>query len=254
MLYGLIPTLIWGNYYALGRFFFGTTGESFHPIQILFLRMLCASLFLLLVMAAQGRLPELGRLLRRQWQLALLLGLTGVTLEPLLQFWSLKYTTAARGGLLANTSPIFTLILAVLLGQERLNRNKTIGLTLGGIGVFVAFQVNSVDLYSGTLSMLPGDIMALLGAVCWALYTVGGSRLKHNGDGLTGSTAALLYGTLLLLPLYLCLPEAPPLRAFSGPVWGMILYSGIIATGLANCLWFAALDHLSPEPSGPLAI
>lgn len=250
LLCGLIPTLIWGSYYALGRFFFAAAGESFHPIQIMFLRMLCASLFLLAIMAARGRLPELARLLRRRAPLILLLGVTGVALEPLLQFWSLKYTTAARAGLLANTSPIFTLLLAVWLRQERLSRHKGIGLLLGAAGTVTAFAARGGDLYSGSLSMLPGDAMAVLGALCWAAYTVGGSRLQHQGDGLTASTAALLAGTLMLLPLYLLLPDPPPLRAFAAPVWLMILYSGIIATGLANALWFAALDHLSPGTLG----
>lgn len=250
LLCGLIPTLIWGSYYPLGRFFFAAAGETFHPVQIMFLRMLCACLFLLLVMAARGRLSELGRLLYRHGRLIILLAITGVALEPLLQFWSLKYTTAARAGLLANTSPVFTLLLAAMLGQESLNRRKSLGLVLGAAGTAAAFAAPGSDLYSGSLNMLPGDAMALLGALCWAAYTVGGSRLQHHGDGLAASTAAMLTGTLMLFPLYLLLPAPPPVRTFTGPVWGMILYSGIIATGVANALWFAALDHLSPGTLG----
>ena len=49
---------------------------------------------------------------------------------------ALGYTTAARGALALSTLPLWTMVVAALLGAEPLTRRKTLGvlIAVGGVG------------------------------------------------------------------------------------------------------------------------
>lgn len=177
------------------------------------------------------------------------LALMGIVLEGVLLFWSLKYTTAARSSLFANTSPIFTALLAAFILREGLDRRKAIGMAIGFAGVAVAIVSRGAgDLYL-TAASVAGDLLALGSGVCWAAYTVWGMEATRKHGSLTSTIVVVWLGTAMLLALTLVM-RRPMVWALPLRLWLAILYLGVIANGVALVCWFAALKYLKAGEVG----
>ncbi|MDD3927197.1 MAG: EamA family transporter [bacterium] len=247
--YGLGSIILWGSFYIVGRVLFGN--HTVDPVFFTFLRFFLASLFLLIVLAVQGKLPEIKRALQQDFWLFFWLGAVGIMAEGVLVFASLKYTTAARSCLFANTSPVFTAIFAYFMAKEALGQRKVSGMAIGLMGMFLAvISQGKGDIFSGQSSYL-GDLLALFSGICWAFYTVLSRRATSRYGGLVNGTAAIILGDAMLLLLTLFFKH-PVRMDFSLSFWLYALYMGIFPSALAYVLWASALKHLEAGKLGSL--
>ncbi|KAG0638665.1 hypothetical protein HOY80DRAFT_145894 [Tuber brumale] len=96
------------------------------------------------------------------------------------QSYCLKWTSVASATILSSTSSIFTLILSVLLRIERFTWTKFLAVVLSLAGVSLVSSVDlgpSSSLSSGVGDKTPGrilrgDLMALMGAFSYGVYTI----------------------------------------------------------------------------------
>ncbi|MCG8564789.1 MAG: DMT family transporter [Desulfobacterales bacterium] len=92
------------------------------------------------------------------------------TLEFILIFWGLKYTTASRSVIFINTSPFVVALGAqFFIPGERLTPLKFLGMVLAFAGIVFAFND---DMGSGNHTTLVGDIMLLTAALLWGTSTI----------------------------------------------------------------------------------
>lgn len=249
MALGLIATAFWGSFYPVGRVLFGVDTDSVNPLNLTFLRFSFASLFLSpMLFNAQNR-KAAGNQLKHHWLEALSLAAIGIIGEGLLVFWALKFTTAARASLLANASPISTVLISCICGRELLTRNKVSGMLLGFLGIVLAFWGGGGDLFSSGKNLLTGDLMALGSGICWAVYTVYGTGITSRCGGMLANGILFTFGALLMLPVLLVTGSGPD---FDLPwrVWAGAFYLGALANGLANGLWYTALKYVTPGELG----
>lgn len=126
----------------------------------------------------------------------------GGVLYPWLFLLALRHTTATNTSLLIALNPVFTMLLAPLVG-ERLDRRRLTGVLLalaGAATVITAGQSATVDLAPGAVNL--GDAFAVTGAACWALFNLASRRVvAHLSPALTncivygiGSVAMLMLG------------------------------------------------------------
>ncbi|PWW79599.1 hypothetical protein C7212DRAFT_275892 [Tuber magnatum] len=106
------------------------------------------------------------------------------------QSYCLKWTSVASATILSSTSSIFTLILGALLRIERFTWAKFLAVVLSLAGVSL---ISSVDLgpasppspkvaYKTPVQILLGDLMALMGAFSYGVYTILLKvRIGHEG-------------------------------------------------------------------------
>ena len=174
--------------------------------------------------------------------------MTGVLLEGVLVFWSLKYTTAARSSLFANTSPIFTILLAMLVLKERLDWRKTLGMSIGFLGVAMAISSRGGDIYFSVDSVI-GDLLALGSGICWAAYTVWGAGVAERHGSLIGTAAAIMIGTTMIFAVILCGGGTMSWR-LSWKLWLAMAYLGVCGNGIAYLCWYAAMKHISASEVG----
>lgn len=249
ILLGLIATAFWASFYPLGRVLFGFNAEAVDPLNFTFLRFAFATLFFLPLLCQPANRRAAQTLLRQHWGQVLLLSAIGIVGEGLLVFWALKYTTSARASLLANASPIFTVLISYFCGRELLNGHRISGMILGFLGILLAFQGGGGDVFSTDTGMLAGDLMALLSGVGWAYYTVFGTEITACCGGMLGTGVLFACGTLLMLPVLFISGNGPdfdlPLR-----VWLVAFYLGALSNGLANGLWYMALKYVTPGELG----
>ncbi|NLF92632.1 MAG: DMT family transporter [Oligosphaeraceae bacterium] len=249
ILFGLIATAFWASFYPLGRVLFGFNAEAVDPLNFTFLRFAFATLFFLPLLFQPTNRRAVQKLLRQHWGQVLLLSAIGIVGEGLLVFWSLKYTTSARASLLANASPIFTVLISYFCGRELLNGRRISGMILGFLGILLAFQGGGGDVFSADTGMLAGDLMALLSGVGWAYYTVFGTEITACCGGMLGTGVLFACGTLLMLPVLILSGSGP---SFDLPwrVWLGAFYLGALSNGLANGLWYMALKYVTPGELG----
>jgi len=246
---GFIATISWASFYVVSRFAFGGYEDRIDPVFFSFLRFLFAGVFFMFIILFTGQRKKLSVAVKKDWKLLSLLALTGIVGEGVLVFWSLKYTTAARSSLFANTSPIFTIIIAVFAANEILNKRKCLGMLIGFAGAAFAILGNgSSDSYM-TDSSVVGDLLALGSGVCWAAYTVWGARAAMRYGSLISTGAAIILGTAMLFFIVI-FTNRPMLWDFPLNLWLAIIYLGVFANGIAYICWYAALKYLSPGELG----
>jgi drug/metabolite transporter (DMT)-like permease len=104
---------------------------------------------------------------------------SGVALAVHFATWmlSVRLTTVAASGVLVALSPVFAWVLSVTLLADRPTRRQAAGIVVAIAGAAV---IAAADARGGSRSAIVGDLLALVGAVCSAIYYVIGRRLRAS--------------------------------------------------------------------------
>jgi drug/metabolite transporter (DMT)-like permease len=231
ILIGPLVALIWGGSFVAVKIGL----EETSPFVLAFLRFAVASPLMFMV-AAWKKKPL--RISRGDFPGLLVLALTGVTLLYILQYLGIHYSTAMNSAILINTNVIFIAVLSTLVFNEVFSRKKTMGVTLGFVGA--VFVVASTSLFSLSLSF-EGDILVILSAFCWAIYTIVGKYFLKKYDPLTITAYVFLVGTLLFIPLIL---QDFHEMVLSLQGWGIVLYLAVPCSVFAYVAWYDALSRM----------
>jgi drug/metabolite transporter (DMT)-like permease len=218
-------------------------GET-EPLTLAFTRSFLASMFLLIILLVKERNLQLVRSTRADWKRFLLLGATGIALFNALQNVGVQHTSSASAGVLVNTNPLFILILSRILLNESITRNQVIGTVTGFVGVVVVlFAGHSVAEFVGS-GAFGGSLLLIGCALSWAAYSILNKRLFEEYSPLHLTTIAYVFGSFALLPFVLALEKVPRPFLYSTRSWMIILYLGIVASGIAYLLWNYALSRM----------
>lgn len=249
MLCALLTTLCWACNFPVSRFLFGKGAEQLDEWAASYLRMIFALIFLLPFTFRKGEYKKLWENKKRDGLYFLLLSFLTMG-EAVLAFIALKYTTAARASLMANTSPVFTLIISYFAGREILTGRKILGMSLGFSGLLLASFSRGSDVYSaGYVSTLTGDLIAIISGIFWSFYTVFGEKVASRYNGLFCSVIFKIISLFLMIPILICFDSSFQLK-LPLSVWMGLLYLGICSSGLALALWSFAQKHVEPGALG----
>lgn len=172
----------------------------------------------------------------------LFLALMGSTFYFLCENTALSYTLTSNVSIILAAAPIFTAILAHFLTKdEKLKASAWVGALIALAGV-------SLVVFNGTfiLKLNPkGDLLSILAAACWAVYSV---RLKHYVaymDNLVLTRKIMFYGVLTTLPVVMLQGNYPPAAAFAQPtVWGCLLFLGLLGSATGYVTWNVAVKSI----------
>ena len=168
-----------------------------------------------------------------------LLSLVGVTLLYGLQIVGQSRTSAVNTGLLANTVPVFTALLAVLFLHQRIRPVGWLGIAVALIG---AWLVSSGGLrLDVTDSSLLGDALVLLSSLAAALYFILGARLVRSYPPLVVTAAAATLGAATLLVIDLL---AGGVNHWTWQAVVTVVLLGIGPGLLANLWWWETVTWL----------
>ena len=156
---------------------------------------------------------------------------------------SLVYTTAARGSLAVSTLPILTMIVAALLGRERLALRKTLGVFVAMGGVLIAL---AAGLGEAPPEAWRGDLIMIAGMLSMALYNVLSRPLMSRSSPLGYATAGMAFGSGCNVLLAWQGGSFEAIQSFGTAQWVGALYLGAFAGALGFYLWVYALEHSTP--------
>jgi drug/metabolite transporter (DMT)-like permease len=156
-------------------------------------------------------------------------------------YLGLQYTLASRTYVLVYTAPFFVALGAhFFLKGDRLNCWKVPGLILAFAGVVSLFVR---DLGSFSVSILPGDLMALAGGALWGATTV---YLKKYLSYRALPLQTLFYQVFFsAAPLFLMsfVLEDPIISGFSFVTGFSVFYQCIIVAFISYLVWFELIHR-----------
>ena len=153
---------------------------------------------------------------------------------------SLDYTAIANSVVLVNTIPLWVGLFTPLIAKDRLARATRISIIVSVAGgVIIGFG----DFATGGLALL-GDLLAVSGAICAAVYLLIGRNLRRKLSLI--SYVALCYGSAAIFLWLVVLGLKLPLTGYStqtvAAFWAMALISQIMGHSSYNWAlkWFSA--------------
>ena len=207
-----------------------------------------------IVMAALLRRREGSlRFERRDARLFLVAGFLGITLNQVCSMFALTFTTAANVALLTSTQPIFTAVIATLVGDERLGRRHWLSIALGMLGAALVVGGGAGQSASGVpgsgltgpAAGLPiGELLALGVSLTAASSAIVIRRLLVRYSPYRILTLQMIIGTGLLLPVAAPSLAGQDYAAVSVTGWAALAYSSLLAGIVTNLLYFVGIRRV----------
>lgn len=229
--------IIWGSSFLLIRI--GVA--ELQPMEIVFYRTLIAAVGLNLVIFIR-RVP-----IPTDWptiRSIIIIGVGNVVAPFLLISWGEQTAPSGFAAVCQATAALFTLIVAhFTFADERINRRKILGLTVGFVGVAVLFspELRTQDL---TGSALVGGLAVVAASMFYATFTTFSRKLIQGQvqpivmAGGTMLTAAGVSGLLSLAGGF------TPLNTLSQNVIGSVVILGIVNTFVAYLFYYFVVREL----------
>ena len=173
----------------------------------------------------------------------LVLGVLGNIAYQLCFIFGLDWTLAGNASLLLATTPIWTVVLSSAVGHERPGKWVFIGIIGTFAGMFLVIKGRGDALDFGN-SSVRGDILMVMSAILWSIYTVGGRKLVREYGALRMTAWTLWAGTPFLVLLGVPALLGTDFGAVSTGAWLGVLYSGVMAIAIAYLLWYRGVQRL----------
>lgn len=230
----LITILIWGTSFISTKVLL----KEFLPIEILFFRFVLG--FAALSLAYPHRLKLTDR--KQEW-LFVCAGLCGVTLYFLFENIALTYSMASNVGVTVAISPFFTAILAhFFLDGEKLHARFFVGFVAAITGIIIISYNGSANFELNPV----GDLLAVLAAAVWAVYSILTRKIGRFGYHPIAYTRRIFaYGLLLMLPALFLFDFKFGFQRFAAPVNLLnILFLGLAASAVCFVTWNFSVKRL----------
>jgi drug/metabolite transporter (DMT)-like permease len=178
--------IVWGSTYLAIRY----AVETIPPLVAAGIRHSVAGGILLTWAWARGFRPT-----REHWISGFVLGAFFFLGGHGTLHWAEQYVGSGLAALLIATEPMFILVLAWSMGQQRISRLSALGLGLGVVGVAILTGAER----SAQSSSLLGLVAVLVGSLSWSTGVVISPKLKLPKDALGRTAVPLVCGAAMLL-------------------------------------------------------
>ena len=156
---------------------------------------------------------------------------------------AMSFTTAARASLAVATLPLSTMVVAALLGMERLTFRKTLGVLIAVLGVAAAL---AAGLSAAPEGAWRGEVIMLAAVVCMAFYNVLSRPFMQRSSALGFLTVGMGAGAAVLIATGLFTGSVAALQNLTAPQWIAGVYLGVGGGAAAFILWVLALERATP--------
>jgi len=175
-----------------------------------------------------------------QWPRLVLAAMLNVTCWMVLMAYALFFLPASEATLIAYTMPVWASLLAWPVLGERPTVLRTLALVMAFAGLASIMGGNG---FTASVAKLPGILMALAGALAFALGTVLAKKLPVKLPPIAAAAWQIGIGCFPIAALGL-LFETTHLEKVSAIGWWLLVYSTVVQFCIAYVSWFAALARL----------
>ena len=239
----LITVICWGCSFIASKVLMEGAGMT--PVEVYVYRFLLAYLMMLAFTFREIR--------SKTWKDELQMALCGIcsgTLYFLLENYALIYTSTGNVSLLSAISPIFIAILLSVIYKTRMKRGEILGSIVAFVGVAFVILSESISKGLGMEIHPTGDILAILCALSWAVYSIAIKRLIPLYNTLFLTRKLFFYGLITSMPLLLIQREPLHLGVlfdFSQPIFLLnLLFLAVMCSSMAYLLWNESMKIIGP--------
>ena len=172
-----------------------------------------------------------------------LYALLGVVLNQLLFVKGLSLTTVINATLLGTTIPVFTLLVSITLGYDRLSLRKALGISFAAAGVVYLLYPER----NFTSDTAFGNLLIVLNSVSYGAYLAISKDILKRYGALTVITWIFIFGSIATIPIGGYALANAPLYQAGVWVWLVVLY--IILVPTVGCYYLNAWALSRVEPS-----
>lgn len=246
-LIALFTVFVWGITFVSTKVLL----TDFTPLWILLLRFAVGFGALGVLRPRILRLKE-----RRHEALFAAAGATGIAAYYLLENVALVFTTATAVGVIVAAAPLFTALAQAATGdRSALTARFFVGFVVAMAGLVVVgcgSGAEGAEWPSLAGGAWAGDLLALLAALVWAVYSMLVKRIADLGYETIASTKrTFLWGLVLIVPAAVLFGQpAPQPSAFASPVNDAnLLFLGAVASAACFVTWGVSVKHLGAAMS-----
>lgn len=213
--------------------------KSVAPIWMGALRIGTATLFMVAVAVARGTMSPPPR---RDLPIVVSMALFRLAAVTVLVFSALELVSAGRSSVVVWTSSLWTVPIAAIFLGERMTRARWLGLSLGIVGVLALFEPWGFDWSDSGVAI--GHALLVLAAITNAATAVHIRAHRWTIAPLDSMPWQLTAATTILVILGFAV-EGPPVIDWTPQLVLVVLYQGLLATGIAFWVQLVILRNLS---------
>lgn len=165
----------------------------------------------------------------------------GMGVNTVLWQLGLSHSSATNASLIVNVSPVIALLVAVMLGQEKLEGRRVLGMLVALSGVILIINPISLDLSSETLL---GNLLILGAASTWAIFNVVSVRLLIHYSPLRVTTYAMGIGALFMIVFSPIGVKSWDMSQVDLLAWLGIAFSVVFAAIIAQTIWAKTIQQI----------
>lgn len=148
---------------------FGRAAVAIDPFTLAFLRWSISGLILFAIIRPQWLIAR--RLIVERWKLMMVCGFLAMWMCGALVYLALKYTTATNGTLIYTTPPLLIILIERVVNGRQIRLREIFGIIAATLGI-ATIITNGNLLSLVELQFNRGDVLFVLAALSWAIYTL----------------------------------------------------------------------------------
>lgn len=211
---------------------------SFINLTIMRFFVVCVTFLILIVLKRNW----FSKIYKKDIPSIFLLGFFGVMVYHFGLNYGEQYITAGAASLIIATSPVYIVILAAVFLKEKITFFKFLGILLALFGVIIISilgkQGEKIQIQTAFAA-----IAVLIAAIVSAFYTITGKKLLSRYNGLSLTAYAILFGSIILIPLSIfnssLINEVSNMQSVT---WFAVIFLGVFSTVIGYGIWYMALE------------
>ena len=164
-------------------------------------------------------------------------GFIGITISMSLFQLSVTMCNASTVSVLFCVNPFFTMVFAHFVANEKFNVRKAVILAIALAGII--FMLRPWDIQVGNTGI--GMLLMIIAALFFGLYTVLGKVSQERLGPIAQTSVSFLFGAAFLLVMLL-VTGRPVLAGLADNI-PIVLYTGLLVTGLGYYCYFKAIEE-----------
>lgn len=169
------------------------------------------------------------------------LSLLGIVFTQVTFIKGISLSTATDVSILATMIPLFTLLVVVIRGEEKLTMSKSIGFVLSFSGVLILQRIENFSFSNETVV---GNFYILLSTFSVGLFFSYSKSFFKQNDPILATALMFVFSTIFIFPFSLYDGNQTTHLMFKGDLWQYGLYSVLGGTVLTYFLGNWALSRI----------
>ena len=170
------------------------------------------------------------------------------TIHLWIQITGLQYTSASNTGWIIGVTPVFMLILGLIFFKEKITPLQLAGIIISFFGLLLL--VSKGDFGSINLISNKGDLLILISAGTWAIYSIVGKKITLNYSPLMTIIYLFLIMSVYIAPFTINTENIKAVIHLSFSAWLAVIFLGIFCSAVAYVLWAQSMNEMPASRVG----